>query len=86
LYDPSASGTAAEWIKTSEAESMDVTAIAWSALTGGPTNTVADIDDAVDKRHAHTNLALLEKITEDDDGDLLYDGNYPTAGWTSTGW
>jgi hypothetical protein len=86
LYDPSASGTAAEWIKTSEAESMDVTAISWSALTGGPTSTAAAIDAAVSASHTHTNLTQLNKISESGGGDLLYNGALPATGWTSTSW
>jgi hypothetical protein len=85
LFDPTATG-AAQWIKTSEAESMDVTAIAWSALTGGPTSAVADIDDAVTKRHTHANLTQLNKISESAGGDLLYNGALPATGWSSTGW
>lgn len=73
------------WIKISEAESLDV-AITWAALSRKPTSAVADIDDAVTKRHTHTNKTQLDKIGEDVNGDFTYNGGLPVIAWTSTAW
>lgn len=68
LYD------GADWIKTAEAESMDLV-LDWALLRNKPTSAVADIDDAVGKRHEHANRTeVLDKLTGDDDGNLLFDG------------
>jgi len=73
------------WIKVSEAESMDVV-LQWTNIQGGPASTPANIDDAVTKRHAHSNKTQLDKIDEDGSGNLTYNGNLPVTGWASTGW
>jgi hypothetical protein len=62
------------FIKIAEYESMDVT-LQWSNIVGRPTSAVADIDDAVTKRHTHANKVQLDKIGEDVNGDLTYNGN-----------
>ncbi len=72
------------WIKVSEAESMDVT-LNWSALVGKPSSPVADIDDAVAKRHTHANKTELDKIGEAG-GELTYNGVQVKTEWGSTGW
>ena len=66
------------WHKVSEFESMDVT-LTWDAIQGRPTSTVAEIDDAVAKAHVHANKAQLDKIGEDADGVLQYNGAYIEA-------
>jgi hypothetical protein len=81
LYNP---GTTS-WVKASESESMDVV-LQWSSITGRPTSAVADIDDAVTKRHAHANLAQLDKIGEDGGGSMTYNGAPVGANWTSAAW
>lgn len=73
------------WIKISEAESMDV-ALTWAALTGRPAAPVADIDDAVTKRHSHANKTQLDKLGEDANGNLTYGGVRPGIAWNSTNW
>lgn len=73
------------WIKISEAESLDL-ALTWAKLTGGPSSTPANIDDAVTKRHAHSNKTELDKIGQDAGGNLTYGGALPHIGWDSTGW
>lgn len=60
------------WYKVSEAESLDVV-LSWANLTGKPTSAVADIDDAVSKRHAHSNLSTLNGLG-DSAGLLTYSG------------
>ena len=67
VYD----GTA--WVKVSETESMDLT-FEWDAIENKPTSAVADIDDAVAKRHEHANKTQLNKIAEDGEGDMTYNG------------
>lgn len=74
-----------EWIKIAEYESMDIV-VQWSQIQGRPNSTPADIDDAVAKRHTHTNMTQLNKIGEDANGNLLYNNQYPKIAWDSTGW
>jgi hypothetical protein len=81
LYNP----TGSMWVKTSEAESLDVIA-SWANLTGKPSSAVADIDDAVAKRHVHANATQLNKIGEDGSGNMTYNGSLPAMGWTTTAW
>jgi len=50
------------WVKIAEWESMDVV-LAWANITGKPASTTANIDDAVSKKHTHTNQAQLDGIT-----------------------
>jgi len=73
------------WIKISEAESLDVT-INWSDIQGGPESSPAEIDEAVSLAHTHANKTELDKIGEDDDENLTYNGHLPLTGWSSTTW
>ena len=43
------------------------------------------ITDATDNSHTHTNKEVLDKISEDTDGSLLFNGNKITSGSTSGG-
>jgi hypothetical protein len=81
LYNP---GTTS-WVKAAESESMDVV-LQWSSITGRPTSAVADIDDAVTKRHAHANLTQLDKIGEDVGGSMTYNGAAVGANWANAAW
>ena len=83
LYNPNVGYTS--WIKISEAESMDMS-VSWADIYGAPTSSAADIDDAVSKRHSHTNKTQLDKISENADGLLTYEGVLPLTGWQSTTW
>lgn len=74
----------AAWVKISEAETMDVS-LNWAALVGRPSSAVADIDDAVAKRHTHANKTELDKIGEAG-GELTYNGAQVKTEWGSTGW
>lgn len=65
-----------QWIKVAEYESMDLV-LNWSSIQGRPSLSPADIYDAVAKRHLHVNMAQLNKISEDANGNLLYGNNYP---------
>lgn len=73
------------WIKISESESLDVS-VTWSAITGKPSSSASDIDDAVTKRHQHTNITQLNKISENGSGHFQYAGAYPQIEWSSSGW
>ena len=50
------------------------TDVDWSAVQNKPTSLVTDIDDAVVKKHEHVNKDVLNKLSEDENGKLLYDG------------
>lgn len=73
------------WIKVSEYESLDL-ALAWAAISGKPSSSVADIDDAVAKKHSHSNKTQLDKVGEDVDGLLTYNGLLPKIAWDTTNW
>jgi hypothetical protein len=60
--------------------------LAWANLTEKPTSSVADIDDAVSRKHSHANIAQLDKIGEDANGNLTYNGALPVMAWGSTNW
>lgn len=60
------------WHKVTEYESLDLV-LNWDSVTGKPNSSVADIDDAVTKRHSHANMAVLDLLTAPD-GKLLYNG------------
>lgn len=81
LYNP---GTTS-WVKAAESEIMDVV-LQWSSITGRPTSAVADIDDAVTKRHTHANIAQLDKIGEDVGGSMTYNGAAVGANWSNAAW
>lgn len=55
--------TLAAWTKVSEGESLDVV-VQWANIQGKPTSSVADIDDAVEKKHTHTNKAALDDLAD----------------------
>lgn len=74
-----------QWIKTAEAESMDLN-LSWDALEGKPNSTANQIDNAVQKAHEHDNKTQLDKIGEDESGNLLYGGQAVKTKWSSTGW
>lgn len=73
------------WTKIAEYESMDI-AIDWSDIQNGPSSTPAQIDSAVANSHTHTNKTEIDKIGEDGDGYLTYDGELPHIAWDSTNW
>jgi len=56
-------GDDAGWQKIAESESIDVV-VQWANIQNKPSSTVADIDDAVTKRHVHDNKAVIDKFTE----------------------
>ena len=62
------------WVKISEAESLDVV-LDWSNIQNGPSSSPAAIDAAVADSHTHANKTQLDKIGENGDGNLTYDGD-----------
>ena len=77
----------ADWIKVTEYESLDVV-VAWSSISGRPSSSTADIDDAVTKKHAHSNLSTLNGLS-DSGGVLQYGGNPVDArkiDWSTLNW
>lgn len=74
------------WLKLTEYESLDVV-VQWTNISGKPASAAALIDEAVTKRHAHANLAVLDLITAPG-GVMNYNGT-PVGGapaWTNTDW
>lgn len=64
--------TGSIWIKVSEAESLDVS-LSWDGLTGKPNSSPSQIDSAVGQAHTHSNQTQLDKIGQDEHGNLTYD-------------
>lgn len=58
------------WTKTAESGSIDVVQ-QWSDIQGKPTSSVANIDDAVSKRHSHSNKSTLDSITSAGSGSII---------------
>ena len=73
------------YIKVAEYESLDVT-LEWASIQNKPSSSVADIDDAVAKKHAHVNADQLAKIGEDGDGNLTYNGAQPGVPLAVAAW
>lgn len=75
----------AGWTKVSEGESLDIVHD-WGNIRNKPASAVADIDDAVAKRHEHANKAdCLDKLSVAD-GKLKLDGGDvgETRAWVAT--
>lgn len=68
----SGTGKVSGWQKIAESESLDVV-VNWDSIQNKPSSTVADIDDAVTKKHEHSNKAVLDSLTYDT--TLKYNGN-----------
>ncbi|GCA81884.1 hypothetical protein [Microcystis aeruginosa] len=73
------------WTKISEAESLDLV-LQWANIQGRPTSSVSAIDAAVSNSHTHANKTQLDKIGENANGLLTYNGVLPTMGWNSLTW
>ncbi len=70
--------------KVAEYESMDVI-VDWSNITNRPVSSVANIDDAVTKKHSHSNKPELDLIGEDVAGNMTYNGE-PVQRFETTNW
>lgn len=73
------------WVKIAEYESLDLS-ITWDNLQGKPNSLPADIDDAVSKKHTHANKTQLDKIDENAEGYMTYNGVMPHIGWDINNW
>ncbi len=73
------------WVKISEWESLDLS-LTWDAIQGKPSSSPAEIDDAVSKRHTHTNMTQLTKVGEDGSGIFQYNNQYPKIAWDAATW
>lgn len=51
-----------------------ISSVSWTDVNNRPNSLVTDIDDAVDKKHNHTNKNILDNLNETLDGDLTYKG------------
>lgn len=71
--------------KLSEFESLDLV-LDWSSIQNGPTSPVAQIDDAVAKRHTHANKADLDTMSFDAQDCLLRNGQPVLAPWSGADW
>lgn len=72
------------YTKIAEYESLDL-AVAWNNISGKPSSSPANIDDAVSKKHAHANSANLDKIGQDAAGAMTYNSE-PTVRWETANW
>lgn len=84
IFDPS-EGESGGFKKISEAESLDLN-ITFENISGGPSSSSSQIDNAVSLAHQHANKSELDKIGQNSDGNLTYEGDLPVTGWNSTGW
>lgn len=80
IYDSATSA----WVKTSEAESMDLV-FSWANLQDKPNSSVVAIDAAVSNSHTHANKTQLDGISELN-GLLSYKGKYVTTTINDDAW
>lgn len=73
-------GTEITWEKITESESLDVV-LSWDKIVGKPNSTVNEIDEAVNQKHNHENKAILDKISENENGNLTF-GTYTLSNYT----
>jgi hypothetical protein len=73
------------YTKVAEYESMDVV-ITWDSVQNKPTSSPSAIDSAVANSHTHANKTQLDKIDQDADGNLTYNGNNIKAALTVVQW
>lgn len=73
------------WLKISETEQMDLN-LNWSSITGGPTSSATQIDQAVQNMHTHANKTTLDQIQEDSEGNLTYKNKAVKTQWDNVGW
>lgn len=72
IYMPNidAATEAITWEKVGEIESLDVITY-WENIQNRPESLVSNIDDAVAKKHSHSNSVVLDNIAEDPTSGLL---------------
>lgn len=83
------SSASGNWIKTAEAESMDIT-IRWEDIADKPSSSTTDIDDAVAQRHTHENMAVLNSLgvetTKSREKVLTLNDQYIHITWDKSEW
>lgn len=57
--------------------------ITYAEIQGTPDVSVEDVEDAVAKAHEHTNKSVLDKFSENVDGELEYNGSALALKWES---
>ena len=73
LYLSNVSNGVTTYDKIAEVESLDLV-VNWADIQNKPVSTTDNIDDAVSKRHEHTNKSTVDKLS-DSNGTLLYNGS-----------
>ena len=60
----------------------------WDKLTGKPASSASAIDQAVSNSHTHDNKNYLDKIGQNGEGHLTYNGETVTGAtqWITTNW
>ncbi len=64
--------------KITEADISD--GISWKNVVGRPNSSPSALDDSVIKKHIHGNKTVLEKLSENEEGNLIYDGKEIATG------
>lgn len=54
--------------------------ISWNRIEDRPYASISALDDAVLKKHVHDNNSVLDKLSENEEGQLLYDGKQIATG------
>lgn len=85
LYVSEGMGSEVTFHKVAEYESMDVN-FSWDNIQGKPNSSAFQIDTAVDNSHTHENMSELQKIGENAQGQLTYNGNGINANVSISDW
>lgn len=67
----------------STATGIEFADITYAEIQGTPDVSVEDVEDAVEKAHEHTNKAVLDKLSENVDGEVEYNGSPLSVKWES---
>lgn len=54
--------------------------ISWNRIEDRPYASISALDDAVLKKHIHENKSVIDKLSENEDGQLLYNGEQIATG------
>jgi len=73
------------FIKVAEYESISLV-INWGSIQNKPNSSPSAIDAAVANSHVHLNKTQLDKIDQDANGNLTYNGNNIKAALTTVQW
>lgn len=69
-----------QWRKFWEAESVDAimngiaSSVDWNNIQNKPSSSTVDIDAAVTAKHTHDNGTIVDNLSEDESGNLTYNG------------